>query len=120
MVLSQTDIYALSGALLFSIGLYGLVVRPHLLHKVLALNIMSSGVFLVIVGIARRVPGEVPDPLPHSMVLTGIVVTVSSTAFALALVKRIFTETSAVTLEDAERASAEATGPDAAVGDNGE
>lgn len=102
IAISQTDIYALAGALLFSIGLYGLVVRPHLLHKVLALNIMSSGAFLVIVGIARRVPGPVPDPLPHAMVLTGIVVTVSSTAFALALIKRIHTETGAVCLEDAE------------------
>jgi multicomponent Na+:H+ antiporter subunit C len=99
---SQTDIYTFAGALLFCLGLYGLVVRPHLLHKVLALNIMSSGVFLVIVGIARRVAGEVPDPLPHAMVLTGIVVTVSSTAFALALVKRIYTETGAVCLEDVE------------------
>ena len=102
IAISQTDIYALAGALLFSIGLYGLVVRPHLLHKVLALNIMSSGAFLVIVGIARRVPGPVPDPLPHAMVLTGIVVTVSATAFALALIKRIHTETGAVCLEDAE------------------
>lgn len=102
MGISQTDIYAIAGALLFSVGLYGLAVRPHLLHKVLALNIMSSGAFLVIVGIARRVPGPVPDPLPHAMVLTGIVVTVSSTAFALALVKRIYTETGAVCFEDAE------------------
>jgi multicomponent Na+:H+ antiporter subunit C len=100
--MSQTDIYALAGALLFCVGLYGLAVRPHLLHKVLALNIMSSGAFLVIVGIARRVPGPVPDPLPHAMVLTGIVVTVSSTAFALALVKRIHTETGAGCLEEVE------------------
>ncbi len=100
-VLSQTDLYAAAGALLFCVGLYGLVVRPHLLHKVLALNIISSGVFLVLVGIARRVPGDVPDPVPHAMVLTGIVVTVSSTAFGLALVKRIYTETGAVTLSEA-------------------
>ncbi|MDZ4180181.1 MAG: cation:proton antiporter subunit C [Coriobacteriia bacterium] len=102
--LSQTDLYALTGAALFCIGLYGLVVRPHLLHKVLALNIMSAGVFLVLVGIARRVPGDIPDPLPHAMVLTGIVVTVSSTAFALALVKRIFSETGVVCLDDQEPA----------------
>jgi multisubunit Na+/H+ antiporter MnhC subunit len=38
------------------------------------------------------------------MVLTGIVVTVSSTAFALALVKRIFSETGAVCLDDQEPA----------------
>lgn len=99
-VISQTDLFSLGGAVLFCIGVYGLAVRPHLLHKVLALNIMSSGVFLVIVAIARRVPGDIPDPLPHAMVLTGIVVTVSSTAFALALIKRIFTETGAVTLDD--------------------
>lgn len=98
--MSQTDLYGMAGALLFCIGLYGLATRPHLLHKVIALNIVSSGVFLVIVAIARRVPGPVPDPLPHAMVLTGIVVTVSSTAFALALVKRIFTETGLTELQD--------------------
>ena len=101
LVLSQTDLYALGGVMLFCIGLWGLAVRPHLLHKVLALNIMSTGIFLVIVAIARRVPADTPDPLPHAMVLTGIVVTVSATAFALALVKRIYTETGAVTLDEA-------------------
>lgn len=103
---SQMELYAVTGALLFCVGLYGLITRPHLLHKVLALNIVSSGVFLVIVAIARRAPGDVPDPLPHAMVLTGIVVTVSSTAFALALVKRIFTETGCTDLESAERTDA--------------
>lgn len=97
--MSQTDLYALTGAALFAIGLYGLITRPHLLHKVLALNISSGGVFLVLVGIARRVPGPVPDPLPHAMVLTGIVVTVSSTAFALALAKSIYTETGVAALD---------------------
>ena len=101
-MLNQTDLYALAGVALFSIGFYGLIVRPHLLHKVIALNIMSAGSFLVLVGIARRVPGDTPDPLPHAMVLTGIVVTVSATAFALALIKRIFSETGAVSLEDAD------------------
>lgn len=103
-MMSQTDLYTLAGAGLFCIALYGLIVRPHLLHKIVALNIMSSAVFLVIVGIARRVPGDVPDPLPHAMVLTGIVVAVSSTAFALALAKRIFTETGAVYLDKADSA----------------
>jgi multicomponent Na+:H+ antiporter subunit C len=101
-VISQTDLYTVAGVALFCVGFYGLIVRPHLLHKVIGLNIMSSGTFLVLVGIARRIPGESPDPLPHAMVLTGIVVTVSATAFALALIKRIFSETGAVTLEDAD------------------
>lgn len=100
--MSQTDLYTLVGSALFVIGLYALITRPHLLHKVLALNISSSGVFFVLVGIARRVGGPVPDPLPHAMVLTGIVVTVSSTAFALALAKRIYTETGTAALDAAD------------------
>lgn len=102
--MSQTDLYTVAGMALFCLGIFGLAVRPHLMHKILSLNIMSSGSFLVLVGIARRVPGDVPDPLPHAMVLTGIVVTVSSTAFALALLKRLYNETGAVCLEDAETA----------------
>jgi multicomponent Na+:H+ antiporter subunit C len=99
---SQTDLYTLAGSALFVIGLYGLMTRPHLLHKVLALNISSAGVFFVFVGIARRVPGTTPDPLPHAMVLTGIVVTVSSTAFALALAKRIYSETGTAALDESD------------------
>lgn len=100
--MSQTDLYTVAGALLFVVGLYALITRPHLMHKILALNISSSGVFFVLVGIARRVQGALPDPLPHAMVLTGIVVTVSSTAFALALAKRIFSDTGAAVLDESD------------------
>lgn len=109
--MSQTDLYTLAGVALFTVGLYGVIVRPHLIHKVLALNIMSGGVFLVLVGIARRVYGPEPDPLPHAMVLTGIVVTVSATAYALALAKRIYSETGAAELDvSAERRGDEQRG----------
>lgn len=97
--MSQTDLYTLAGSALFVIGLYALITRPHLLYKVLALNISSAGVFFVLVGIARRVSEPGPDPLPHAMVLTGIVVTVSSTAYALALAKRIYTDTGVAALD---------------------
>lgn len=80
-------VYGLAGAALFAIGLYGLVVRRHLLRKILALNVVGNGVFLVLVALAHRV--AVPDPVPHAMVLTGIVVAVSATAFGLALAVRI-------------------------------
>ena len=42
---------------------------------------------------AARVAGDRPDPVPHAMVLTGIVVAVSATALALALACRIHQET---------------------------
>lgn len=97
--MSQVDLYALAGAALFVIGLYAVIVRPHLLQKVIGLNVASAGIFFVFVGIARRVPGPVPDPIPHAMVLTGIVVTVSATAYALALAKRVYTVTGSAELD---------------------
>lgn len=79
-------IYALAGALLFVLGAAGAIVHPGALRKILAFNIMGSGAFLVLVGLAQR-HGH-PDPVPQAMVLTGIVVAVASTALALALIRR--------------------------------
>jgi multicomponent Na+:H+ antiporter subunit C len=87
---SQGLVYILSGVAVFGVCLYGLMVHAHLIRKILAINMMSSGVFLLLAGVARRGP-EV-DPVPHAMVLTGIVVTVGTTAFALALVRRVQAE----------------------------
>ena len=44
-------LYALAGVGLFSLGLYALIVDAHLLRKILALNVMGSGVFLVLGGL---------------------------------------------------------------------
>ncbi|QKT03828.1 NADH-quinone oxidoreductase subunit K [Ectothiorhodospiraceae bacterium 2226] len=80
-------IYAFLAAALFGLGLHGLVANRHLLRKILALNVMTSAVFLMLVVVAHAAP--VVDPVPHAMVLTGIVVTVSTTAAALALLVRL-------------------------------
>jgi multicomponent Na+:H+ antiporter subunit C len=92
-------LYALAGAFLFALGTFGVVVRSHLIHKVVAANFMGSGVFLVLIGLARRDPRGVTDPVPQAMVLTGIVVTVALTALALALVKRHFSVSGLATLD---------------------
>lgn len=81
-------LYPFGGAVVFVIGLVGLVARPHLLTRVLSFNLMSTGASLVLVGLAAGPAGEA-DPVPQAMVLTGIVVTVSATAVALALVARL-------------------------------
>ncbi|WP_018174513.1 MULTISPECIES: NADH-quinone oxidoreductase subunit K [unclassified Thioalkalivibrio] len=81
-------IYPTAGAVLFALGLYGLIRRHHLVLRILALNIMGSGVFMVLLGIAARGEGP-PDPVAQALTLTGIVVAVSATAFALALVVRL-------------------------------
>jgi multicomponent Na+:H+ antiporter subunit C len=86
-------LYACCGAVLFGIGFYGVVICPHLLRKIIALNLMGAGVFLVLIALAHRTSGGRPDPVPHAMVLTGIVVAVSATALALALLRRYYRET---------------------------
>jgi len=78
---------------LFCIGVHGLVLYEHVVRKLLALNIMSGGVFLLFVALAYRSPDTAPDPVPHAMVLTGIVVAVSATALALVIARRIYTVT---------------------------
>ncbi len=96
--------YGAAAAGLFVIGLYGLFNQRHLLRKLLALNIASNGVFVLLIALAYRGPASPAphpaDPLPHTMVLTGIVVAVSATAFALALIRRLHRETGATTLPE--------------------
>jgi len=80
--------FALVGAGLFALGLYALIIHAHLLRKILAFNVMGSGVFMILVALAKR-SGDVVDPVPHAMVITGIVVAVSATALALTLMLKL-------------------------------
>lgn len=98
-------LYALVGVGLFCLGLYALIVHAHLLRKILALNVMGSGVFLVLVALARRTGAAHPDAVPHAMVITGIVVAVSATALALTLMLRVAAETGSAELHDDQRES---------------
>jgi len=98
--MSTAILYALTGAGLFALGLYALAVSAHLLRKIIAFNVMGSGAFLVLVALARRTLGQVPDPVPHAMVITGIVVAVSATALALVLMLRVQSETGQVHLPE--------------------
>ncbi|HKK32062.1 MAG TPA: cation:proton antiporter subunit C [Desulfomicrobiaceae bacterium] len=86
-------LYSLAAGVLICLGVHGLVIRRHLLRKVMALNIISGGVFLLLIATAYRNGDPGPDPVPQAMVLTGIVVAVSATAFALALIRSIHLST---------------------------
>ena len=94
--------YLLAGAALFVVGFHGLVSQPHLLKKILAVNIMSSGTALVFIALAARTLGDVPDPIPHAMVLTGIVVAVCATGLALALAERVQAANGKPEIDDAD------------------
>lgn len=81
--------YGLVGAALFALGVGGVFASAHLVRRVVAINVAGAGVFLVLIATAYRGPGLAPDPVPHALVLTGIVVAVSATALALALGRRL-------------------------------
>ena len=74
----------LTGAALVGFGLYGLILHPHPLRKLLAFNLIGSGVFLVFGIVARRgaAAGFRFDPVPQAMVITGIVVAFAASALA--------------------------------------
>jgi multicomponent Na+:H+ antiporter subunit C len=102
--MEQYRLFAYVAVLLFAAGFYAVMATPHLLRKIIALNVMASGAFLLLISIASRRPAPFPDPVPHAMVLTGIVVGVSVSALAMVLARRIHRESGASTLYRAEHA----------------
>jgi len=96
--MSATLVYAWTGVLLFGLGLFGFIAHRHLLRRLLAFNIMGSGSFLVLVGLSQD--GRGIDPVPHAMVITGIVVAVASTALALVIFRRWYRASGRTTLPE--------------------
>ena len=103
--------YAVTAVILFGIGFTNLMLQQNLLRKVIGFNIMDSAVFLRLPGLLYGLllaslgyidGGVAPivgdrgfdplyiNPIPSGLVLTGIVVSVSITAFSLALIQRIY------------------------------
>jgi len=87
-------LFLFTAASLVAIGVYGFITGPEPLRRVLALNIISAGIFMLMVVLAYRNVGDgavntPADPVLHALVLTGLVVAVSATAFALALLARL-------------------------------
>lgn len=102
MLPENAFIFSMAGAAVFCVGFYGLIMYRHLLRKILALNVMGSGVFLVLAALGRRTGGE-PDPVPAALVITGIVVAIAATALALALMLKVRAHTGAAQLPSRER-----------------
>ena len=74
--MSGATLYGLCSAALVGLGLFGAIVHPQPLRKLLAFNLLGGGVFLQFGVIARRgaAAGMGGDPVPQAMVITGIVV----------------------------------------------
>jgi multicomponent Na+:H+ antiporter subunit C len=92
-------------ALLLCVGLYMMIANPHLVKKIIGLNLFQTAIFLLFIASGYVEGGAIPivpsgeveagtfvSPLPHVIVLTAIVVGVSLTAVGLALCIRIYDE----------------------------
>lgn len=94
-----------TSAILFVIGFAGLVFNMNLIKKIVGLNIMDTAIYMALTSAGYvdgrgapiitdpSIPATVEqyiNPVPTGLVLTGIVVSVSVTAFALALTLRLY------------------------------
>lgn len=90
-------------AILLLIGFYGMLMRRNLVKKLMAMNVMQVAVIMFFISLAMKTGGTAPielpgvtevdayiNPLPHALMLTAIVVGVSTTGVALALLIRIY------------------------------
>jgi len=89
--MNAATLYGFCSTVLVGLGLYGLIMHPEPLRKILAFNLIGGGVFLFLGVVARRgaAIGFGGDPVPQALVITGLVVAFASTALALALLLRL-------------------------------
>jgi multicomponent Na+:H+ antiporter subunit C len=108
----STALFQVCAAVLVGLGLFGLVTNPLPLRKIVAFNVLGSGVFILFGVIARRgaAAGLGADPVPQALVITGIVVAFSATAMAVALLLRLFGETGEATVDAGATQDADADG----------
>jgi multicomponent Na+:H+ antiporter subunit C len=106
--MSTTMIFGLWGAAAVGLGLYGMIVNPQPLRRILAFDLLGSGVFLLLGVVARRgsVPGSGADPVAQALTITGVVVAFAATALASALWLRLFESAGSATLPDDAPSSA--------------
>lgn len=98
--MNVSQLFGLTAAALVGLGLYGLIVNPQPLRKVLAFNLTGNGVFLACAVIAHRGAGAgmSGDPVPQALLITAIVVSFAASALAVGLMLRRFSETGSNTL----------------------
>ncbi|QAU46382.1 NADH-quinone oxidoreductase subunit K [Bradyrhizobium guangzhouense] len=101
--MSGTTVFGFCAAAAVGLGLYGLITNPQPLRKIIAFNLVGSGVFLLFGVVGRRgaAAGLGNDPVPQALVITGVVVAFSATALAIALLLRLFKAAGTATLSDA-------------------
>lgn len=112
--------YETASVIIFGIGFTVLMLHPNMIKKVIGFNFMDTGVYLFLAAkgyIGGRTAPILTDgvtsaeayinPIPAGLVLTGIVVSVSVTAFLLALTIRLYLKYHTLNLDEMVRLAAE-------------
>ncbi len=95
--------YEAAAMILFGIGFTTMLLHPNLIKKIIGLNIMDTAIYLFLAA-KGYIEGKLApiivngdlametyiNPIPSSLVLTGIVVSVSVTAISLSLVQKLY------------------------------
>lgn len=104
--------------LLMMIGLYPVIGRENLVKKLIGLGLFQTGLFLLYVSMgkiygatapiftasAARDPSNYTNPIPTALILTGIVVSVSTLALALAIIVSIKHAYGTIEMDEVEQA----------------
>ncbi|MBR5047133.1 MAG: cation:proton antiporter subunit C [Eubacterium sp.] len=103
MTLISSHLEEMTAMILFGIGFTMLLLHRNLIKKIIGLNIMDTAVYLFLTAKGYIYGAMVPiltdgikdasaytNPIPDGLVLTGIVVSVSSTALMLSLTIRLY------------------------------
>ncbi len=92
-------------SLLLLVGLYGMLAKRNLVKKLIGMNIFQTAIILFYIAIASKWNATVPvidpalgsvdpadyiNPLPHTLMLTAIVVSVATTGVGFALLISIY------------------------------
>jgi multicomponent Na+:H+ antiporter subunit C len=96
------NMYYIASLILFLIGLHTILAHSNIIKKIMGINIMETSVFLFFVSIGYIKGFQAPilvegsekvdfvNPIPSALILTGIVVAVSVTAYALSLAIKLY------------------------------
>lgn len=114
------NLYEAIAMVLFGIGFMNLLLQNNLIKKIIGLNIMDTAIYLFLTakgfidgGAVTIYDENLPNatsyinPVPTGLVMTGIVVSVSITAFALALVQILYRHYGTVEMDEIMKLSKE-------------
>ena len=114
-----TNYYQTVAMLLFCIGFAALFINRNLVKKIIGMNIVNTSVYLFLAAkgyISGRAAPIIKDgladasayinPIPAGLILTGIVISVSVTAFSLALIVGLYKKYETLDIDEILRQAA--------------